>query len=331
MGIALVATGGTIASLPDPQSGALRPAVSAGDLISSVPQLADAGITRVEEVEAVNGWNMTPAAMLRVARTAQLMLSQEEIDGVVVTHGTDTVEETAFLCDLLVDSQKPVVFAAAMRSGDQVSSDGPRNLLHATQVAGSPQARGCGAVLSMNDEVHAARWVRKIDSFRVSAFQSPGHGPIGVLAPDGLRLKTPPRRVKVRAPDSLDVHPVPVIQAYVGLEESLIEAVIETVGAAGIVLEGTGLGNLPGTATRGIAVARERGIPVVVATRVPSGGTGPVYGGPGGGVTLREMGVLAARGLSTAKARLLLMAVLATHASSKEAAERFAALAEQLL
>lgn len=331
MGIALVATGGTIASLPDPQTGAICPAVSAEDLIASVPQLTDAGLTRVEEVEAVNGWNMTPAAMLRVARTAQFMLRQQEIDGVVVTHGTDTVEETAFLCDLLVDSPKPVVFAAAMRSGDQVSSDGPRNLIGATRVAGSPQARGCGTVVCMNDEVHAARWVTKLDSFRVSAFRSPEHGPIGVLAPDVMQLRAAPRRVKVSPPDTLDAHPVPVIQAYTGLEESLIEAVIEVINPAGIVLEGTGLGNLPGTAQRGIVVARERGIPVVVATRVPSGGTAAVYGGPGGGVTLRDIGALAARGLSAAKARLLLMVVLATHALPEEASERFAELAEQLL
>jgi L-asparaginase len=118
-----------------------------------------------------------------------------------------------------------------------------------------------------------------------------------------------PQRFLVSIPDALP--PVPVVQTYTGLEEGLIETVLDATGAAGLVVEGTGLGNVPGTAERGIAAALGRGLPVVHATRVPSGGTGAVYGGPGGGVTLRDMGVLAGGALSAAKARLLLMLLLA--------------------
>jgi L-asparaginase len=296
--VRVVATGGTIASLADPETGAVRPAVSAADLVATVPGL---GPVEVEEVAHVNGWNVTPATMLEVARRASG-------GGVVVTHGTDTVEETAFFCDVTVESE--VVFAAAMRSGGEVAADGPRNLLCAAQVAESDAVRGMGAMLVLNDEIHAARWVRKQDSSRVSAMQSPGHGPIGIAVPGSVRVSLPPpRRFLVPLPAALP--PVPVLQTYTGIEEDLIETVLDATGAAGLVLEGTGLGNVPGSCEPGIVAAIERGLPVVAATRVPTGGTSAVYGGPGGAVTLRDLGVLAAGSLSAAKARLLLMLLLA--------------------
>jgi L-asparaginase len=308
--VRLIATGGTIASLADPETGAVRPAVSAEDLVATVPGL---GPVEVEEVAHVNGWNVTPQTMLEVARRASG-------GGVVVTHGTDTIEETAFFCDLTVESD--VVLAGAMRNGSEISADGPRNLLCAAQVAAEP--RGLGTVLVLNDEVHAARWARKQDSSRVHALASPGHGPVGIAVPGSVRIALPPpRRFLLPLPESLP--PVPVIQTYTGIEEHLIETVLDATGAAGLVLEGTGLGNVPGSAQRGVAAAVERGLPVVTATRVPTGGVHAVYGGPGGVVTLRELGAMGAGTLSAAKARLLLMLLLAA-----DAVDRFEEAVETL-
>ena len=268
----------------------------------------------VEAVAHVNGWNVTPETMLEVARRASAG------GGAVVTHGTDTIEETAFFCDLTVEGD--VVFAGAMRNGSEVSADGPRNLLCAAQVAEA--APGLGTVLVLNDEIHAARWARKLDSSRVSAFVSPGHGPVGIVVPGSVQIGMPsPRRVLLPLPDSLP--PVPVIQTYTGIEEHLIETVLDATGARGLVLEGTGLGNVPGSAQRGIAAAIERGLPVVTATRVPSGGVHAVYGGPGGVVTLRGLGVVGAGHLSAAKARLLLMLLL-----TSDAVDRFEEAVEVL-
>jgi L-asparaginase len=310
MTVRLIATGGTIASLADPETGAVRPAVSAEDLVATVPGL---GPVEVESVAHVNGWNVTPETMLEVARRASG-------GGVVVTHGTDTIEETAFFCDLTVESD--VVFAGAMRNGSEVSADGPRNLLCASQVAAEP--RGLGTVLVLNDEIHAARWARKQDSSRVHALQSPGHGPVGIAVPGTVTITMPPpRRVLLPIPDVLP--PVPIVQTYTGIEEHLIETVLDATGAAGLVLEGTGLGNVPGSAERGIRAAVERGLPVVNATRVPSGGVHAIYGGPGGVVTQRELGVIGGGHLSAAKARLLLMLLLAC-----DSAERFDEAVETL-
>ena len=326
MSVHVIATGGTIASLADPVTGAVRPAVSAEDLIAGVDGL-DRFDPRVEEVEHVNGWNVRPDVMLQVAARAQAAAADDSVEGVVVTHGTDTVEETAFLVDLLATTDKPIAFAAAMRSGGEIAADGPRTLLNAATVATSPEARGLGALLVLNDELHAARWALKQDSFRVSAFTSPGEGPIGFVTPGDLRvLRRPPRLPAPPIPGAFD-RPVPIVQTYTGIEENLIQCVLDATGSAGLVLEGTGLGNVPGTAERGIRAARERGLPVVVTTRVPTGGTGAVYGGPGGGVTLRELGVIPAGRLSAAKARLLLMTLLANRTPASDLAGQFAAVA----
>jgi L-asparaginase len=179
-------------------------------------------------------------------------------------------------------------------------------------------------VLVLNDEIHAARWARKQDSSRVHALASPGHGPVGIVVPGSVRIALPaPRRFLVPLPDSLP--PVPIVQTYTGIEEHLIEAVLDATGAAGLVLEGTGLGNVPGSAERGIRAAIERGLPVVNATRVPSGGVHAIYGGPGGVVTLRDLGVIGAGHLSAAKGRLLLMLLLAS-----DAVDRFEEAVETL-
>lgn len=329
MSLVLLATGGTISSLPDPQTGAMRPAVSAEELIAGIPGIAALGDIDVIEIDRVSGWNVTPATMHTVARTLRERLADDQVEGAVVTHGTDTVEETAFLCDLLVDSPKPVVFAAAMRSASELGADGPRNLLNALRVAQSPQASGWGALLVINDEVHAARWCRKVDSISTPAFASPGHGPVGHVTPERIRIEPALPRFTIELTEALTAE-VLVIEVFTGMHEDLIEAALDTTGARGLVLDGTGAGNVPGTAMKGIVAAIERGLPVVVASRTLRGGAVPIYGGPGGGVTLRELGVIGAGGLTAAKARLLLMAALSTTADSAAASELFREAADAL-
>ena len=319
--VRILTTGGTIASLPDPETGAKRPAVSGQDLVASVPGLDRVSEVDVEEVAAESSWNLTPADMLRVARRAEESLAEPGIDGIVVTHGTDTLEETAFLADLTVRAEGPVAVVGAMRSPDELSADGPRNLLNAVRVAAAPEARGVGAVVVMGDEIHAARWARKLDSGLANAFRSPRHGPIGRVMPDSLVLPwLPPRGFTVAAPEEL-THEVALVNAYPGMPSAAIDAALDSTGAAGLVVEGSGSGNVPGTAVAGIRSALERGLPVVIATRVPGGAARSGYGSPGGGEQLRELGAVAAGPLSAGKARLLLMVLLA-HGHRGETAAR---------
>ena len=325
MSVRILTTGGTIASLPDPETGAKRPAVSGEELVASVPGLADVAVVDVEEVAALSSWNLAPGHMLEVARRAGESLAEPDVDGVVVTHGTDTLEETAFLIDLTLRSGGPVVVVGAMRSPDELSADGPRNLLNAVRVASAPEARGVGAVVAMNDEIHAARWARKLDTGLVSAFGSPRHAAIGRVEPDEVELPfVPPRGFTIDPPDEL-AHAVPLVSVYPGMDGAVIEAVLDTTDAAGLVVEGTGSGNVPGTAVDGIRSALERGLPVVLATRVLGGATRSGYGSPGGGAALRELGAIGAGPLSAGKARLLLMVLLSSGLSGEAAAREFRA------
>ena len=303
MKLMVAATGGTIASLPDPETGAVRPAVSAEDLLTGIPEIAELAELDVVEVDRVNGWNVTPSTMLSVANALGERLGRNEYAGAIVTGGTDTIEETAFLCDLLVKGEKPVALAAAMRTGNEVGADGPRNLVNAARVAGSAQARGWGALLVMNDEIHAARSAVKRDSFRPSAFASPGSAPVGHVTPERLQIGAPPPRFTLDAPEAFDFE-VALVKTYTGMPEGLIEQILDATDARGLVLEGTGAGNVPGLAMQGISVAVERGLPVVFATRAATGGVVPIYGGPGGGITIGELGAIGAGSLTAAIARL---------------------------
>jgi L-asparaginase len=323
--VLVLTTGGTIASLPDPETGAKRPAVSGEELVASVPGLDRIAAVEVEEVASQSSWNLTPADMLAVARRAAEALAGPDFDGVVVTHGTDTLEETAFLCDLTLRADRPVVVVGAMRTPDEPSADGPVNLLNAVRVAAAPEARGAGAVVAMGDEIHAGRWVRKLDTGVVTAFGSPWRGPIGRVSPTSLELPwLPPRAYTIDPPDELS-HEVALVSAYPGMTDGVIQAALDATGAAGLVVEGTGSGNVPGSAVNGIRAAVESGLPVVIATRVPGGAAGSGYGSPGGGAALREMGVVGAGPLSAGKARLLLMALLATGLSGEGAAREVSA------
>jgi len=327
--VLLAATGGTIASLSDPETGGVRPAVSAEDLVQGVPELAEAAEIEVVEFDLVSGWNVTPATMLAVARMFNERLAEPGIEGGIVTHGTDTVEETAFLCDLLIRRDEPVAFAAAMRSGSELAADGPRNLLDAARVARAPQASGWGSLVVLNDEIHAARHCVKTDSYRVSAFASPGRGPVGWVTPERLRLEEPPPRFTVDPPESLGAEVV-LLKVYTGMGPEVIEAALEATGARGIVLEGTGAGNVPGTVMPAVAAAVEGGIPVAFATRVPTGGVVTIYSSPGGGVDLLDAGAMPAGGLTAAKARLLLRVALSTTDDAESASAVFRDAVEAL-
>lgn len=295
----------------------------------SIPDLAALDEVVTCEVARVSGWEVTPAIMLDIARGMREVLGRGEVSGVVVTHGTDTVEETAFICDLLLDSPQPALFTGAMRSLDAREPDGPHNLHDALRAASCAALESYGAIVAMSGELHAARWVQKMHSHRTSAFSSPERGPVARLSADAIALmRPPPRRVTFPLPDHLPT--VAVANAYTGADPKLIEAILDATAARGLVVEGTGLGNLPAELVPGIERLVATGIPVVVASRVASGGTKPLYGGPGGGANLRSVGVLEAGDLPAGKARLLLGVLLGLGLREGELRKSFADAVEHL-
>jgi L-asparaginase len=307
--VVILTTGGTIASRLDPATGAVRPLASGRDLLAMLPQAAALATVEIEEVCAVPSWNMTPALMFALAQRLEATLARPEVAGAVVTHGTDTVEETASLVDLVLRSPKPVAFAVAMRNLSEVAPDGPRNLLGALTVAASPAAAGRGVLLVVNDEVHAARWVTKLDATHIQTFASPGRGPLGRLAWDGLRFFWPPLR-PAPLPVTRIEERVALVKVVTGMDDTLIRAALAA-GARGLVIEGSGAGNVPDGVVPGIAAALAQGCPVVIVSRSPFGLLSPTYGTPGGGKSLRDLGVILGQGLNGPKARIRLMAALA--------------------
>lgn len=325
MTVRVLATGGTIASRIDPDSGAVVPADSAEALVASVPGLADHGPVSTEQLAQVNGWNMTPATMRTVAERARAAMIDDGVDGVVVTHGTDTVEETCYLVDLLAGPATRhggIAFACAMRSAGETGADGPRNLLDAVRVATHPAARERGALLVANDEIHCARWVTKTDTVNIATFRSPPAGPVGHVV-DGrprFALPTPPRPP---AAGGLEER-VALVKPATGSDDALLRWLVDEREVAGLVLEGTGAGNVPGAVMPGVDHALERGVAVVIASRCWTGRTRPVYGGPGGGATLTDRGVIQAGSLNAPKARLGLMVALGRSRDPDDVREWFA-------
>jgi L-asparaginase len=306
--ILLVSLGGTITMTKSP-TGGIAPTLGAAELANSVP-----GIDEVAELEARSPLRL-PSASLRLDDLLDLaeLLNQalhEEFAGAVIVQGTDTIEETAFVLDLLVDSDKPVVVTGAMRGAAAAGADGPANLLAATIVAASPAAAGLGSLVCLNDQVHAARFVQKSHSALPSAFTSPLAGPLGLVAENTVMFHTRVERLPSLAlPQPSDDAPVALVKMALGDDGRLLKA-LPSLQYRGCVLEGMGAGHVPA------AVAPLVGdlvghMPVVLSARVH---TGPAftrtYGFAGSEIDLLGRGVLSAGYLSGVKARLLLTLLL---------------------
>jgi len=293
MTVLLLATGGTIASRLQP-GGGVAVALTGAELLESVSAVYTSD---VETLDITHGpsWNFDIETMTDVATQARDALVSGRASGVVVTHGTDTVEETLWLTDLLASratERGPIVFTASMKNAGEPDGDGPSNLRDALALAHSTEAVGRGALLCVNGEIHEARWVTKTDSQRVDTFQSFGAHP----------FTRPPTTGSVESE-------VAVIRSYGGIDGEIVDWHLSR-GAHGLVIEGTGAGNVAGALLPGIERAIASEVPVVVATRCLTGEVGPIYGGPGGGHTLARMGVIGAHELNASKARIALAVAL---------------------
>lgn len=318
--VMILTTGGTIAMKLDPAHG-IVPAVGGEDLVDSVPGLREACPIEVLEFSNIPSPHMTPKRMFELGNKVEELLRHEDILGVVITHGTDTLEETAYLLDLVHNSEKPVCLTGAMRSAAEISPDGPVNLLCAVRTAASPEAQDKGVLVVMNEEIHAAREVVKSHSANTETFVSPFWGPLGYVDPDRVvfRRNTLGRQ-SIRPPELVeDVH---LIKLASGSDSLLIDFLVER-KVKGIVLEGFGRGNVPPAALPGIRRAVGEGIPVVITTRTIAGRVLDVYGYEGGAKTVLEAGGILGGETSGPKARLKLMLALGVASGRDELAVFF--------
>ncbi|MGC5054996.1 asparaginase [Micromonospora sp. DT48] len=301
--------GGTIAMTSN-TGGAVSPTLSAQQLVDAVPGLADAGI----DIEVVD-FRRRPGASLTIADLTELAAAAAEAlaggaDGVVVTQGTDTIEETAYLLDLLHHRPEPLVVTGAMRNPTLAGADGPANILAAIHTAASPHTRGHGCVVVFADEIHAARWVTKTHSTSGATFRSPDTGPLGYVLEGTVRILT-------RLPYRLTVPPPnPATQASVALHTVTLDddpTVLDAIGGRidGLVVAGFGVGHVPEPLVDTLTTLAAR-IPVVLASRTPAGPTlTHTYGFPGSEQDLIARGLIPAGWLHPYKARILLHTLLA--------------------
>ena len=326
--VVLVATGGTIAMKIDPVKKAPVPAISGEDLVSTVPEIAKVARVEVQNISNVPSDYMDPPRWVELAKVVQTALARSEVAGVVVSHGTDTLEETGWFLDLAVETQKPIVLIGAQRNASEKDFDGPRNLLNAARICVSPEARGKGAMLALNNQINAAREAVKYNTSSVETFQSGEFGFLGYADVDRVVFyRTPTRRQHVPLAPARDgkanaLPRVDIVPMYGGADGALLRAAVAA-GAKGVVVQALGWGNMNVPMYEAVAETIKKGVPVVITTRVPTGRVLPVYGFQGGGKTTKDLGAIFGDDLSAQKARILLMLALQTTSDPRELQKYF--------
>ena len=318
----LIATGGTISNLGG--SGRL----TGEQLLAAVPQLDSVARLSVEQFSNVASGSVTTAQWVALARRInELFATRPELHGVVVTHSTDTLEETAYFLDLTVGGCRPVVVTGAMRNPTMVAPDGPANLHNAVRVAASTDARRHGALVLLNDEIFAARDASKTNTVRLDAFTAPGRGPVGVADPDTLVFTRPPLRGACETPafdvrGITDLPRVDIVYSHVGADSVAIDAAVAA-GARGIVVASIGRGGMTPAQGRAARRATERGVIVVSSSRTGSGRVPAPTPERLERVPAGQGAILGAEDLNPQKARVLLMLALTRSADPRNVAESF--------
>lgn len=306
--VLIIFTGGTIAMKVDPNLHAAIPALNADEIISSVTN-----IKKFSELEVLNFSNLpsphiTPDIMMELAGIVKANLLRKDITGIVVTHGTDTLEETAYMLDLILNNEKPVVIVGAMRNYSELGYDGSSNLSAAICTAISQKAKNKGVLVVMNNEVNAAREVTKTNTLSLDTFKSPEFGPLGIVDNDEVIFYRDIASHQHIDTDRME-NKVALVKCVPGMESDIIDFYIES-GYKGIVIEALGRGNVPPAMMSGIIRAIKEGRPVAMVSRCNTGRVLDTYGYDGGGRHLRDVGVIFGGNLPGHKARIKLMLIL---------------------
>lgn len=278
-------------------------------------------INQYAQIDELNPFNV-PSPHMTIQHVKQLKdiileaVTNKYYDGFVITHGTDTLEETAFLLDLILGIEQPVVITGAMRSSNEIGSDGLYNYISAIRVASDEKARHKGVMVVFNDEIHTARNVTKTHTSNTNTFQSPNHGPLGVLTKDRVQFHHMPYRQQAleNVNDKLNV---PLVKAYMGMPGDIF-SFYSREGIDGMVIEALGQGNIPPSALEGIQQLVSLNIPIVLVSRSFNGIVSPTYAYDGGGYQLAQQGFIFSNGLNGPKARLKLLVALSNNLDKAE-------------
>jgi L-asparaginase len=278
------------------------------DILKLTPGLGTIADVDYVDFAMIPGPHMTPEKMMELSKLIEIKLNKEGYDGVVVTHGTDSLEETAYLVDLTANTEKPIVFVGAMKSSSELGWDGPVNLIDAVFTAACNEAWGRGVLVVMNNEVHSAAQVTKTNTHSLDTFKSVDFGPLGFIDNNNVYFYhkyTKHQQIAVSEIDSK----VDLIKCACGMDDKLIRFCVDS-GAHGIVIEGMGRGNIPPDMVKGVEYALNKNIPVVLVSRCLKGKVLDSYGYAGAGKDLTQKGVILGDNLQGQKARIKLMVAL---------------------
>ncbi len=306
--VAVVFNGGTISMKVDSRIKAAVPTLTGEEIMSMVT-----GIENYAEIESYNfsnlpGPHMSPEKMLELSKYVKALIDRPDICGVVVTHGTDSLEETAYLLDLTLKTEKPVVFTGSMRNSSELGYDGPANLAASICTVISEEAKSRGVLVCLNGDLNCACEVTKANSMSLNAFQTPNFGPIGIVDENKVIFYRDSIEKQHLDVQSIDAS-VDLLKCVAGMDSKLIDFCVEQ-GARGIVIEAMGRGNIPPKMMAGVQRALEKKVAVVLVSRCYQGRVLDSYGYEGGGKQLRNMGVIFGDNLPGQKARIKLLLAL---------------------
>ena len=306
--ILIVFTGGTFSMKIDETTGGAVPHFSGNDLIDMMPDVRELAEISIHDFGKYPGPHMTPELMLSLSKKIREFINKNNYDGIIVTHGTDTLEETAYLLDLTIQTEIPIVVIGSMKNSSEPDWDGPRNLNDALQICLNPNCRNLGVLVCLNGEINAASEVTKTFTDNIETFQSLDFGALGFVDRGRVFINRMPRKLETISTEKINSN-VDLIKVYAGMNEKFFKHSADT-GAEGLVVEAMGVGNVPPPAFNGIKCVVEKEIPVVLVSRCPAGETLDIYSYPGAGKWLHKLGVIFTDYLNGQKARIKLMLAL---------------------
>lgn len=319
--VLIVFTGGTFSMKIDDKTKAAVPFFQGDELISMMPEARGLAKLSIYEFGNYPGPHITPQRMFELSEKINSFLQQNIYDGIIVTHGTDTLEETAYFLDLTLETKIPIVVIGAMKTSSEPDWDAPKNLVDAIHIINNPNSKGFGVLVCLNGEINAASEVTKTHTEDVETFHSLDFGSLGFVEKGKVWFNRLPRKLETLKTNTINSN-VDLIKVYAGMNEKFFRFSADS-GVEGIVVEAMGVGNVPPEAFEGIKYAVEKGIPIVLVSRCPAGETLDIYGYPGAGKWLKQMGVIFADYLNGQKARIKLMICLGITKDKEELRKMF--------
>ena len=306
--ILIVFTGGTFSMMIDENTGGAVPYFSGKELLEKIPEARELAEIDCYDFGKYPGPHMTPELMFKLSAKIKEFLKEDKYKGIIVTHGTDTLEETAYLLDLTIKTETPIVVIGSMKNSSEPDWDGPMNLTDAIKICLNEKSNGLGVLVCLNGEINAASEVTKIYTEEIDSFRSLDFGNLGIMQNGKVVINRLPRKLETIDTDKV-ISNVDLLTVYAGMSEKFFKFSADS-GVDGIVVEALGVGNVPPAAFEGIKYTVKKNIPVVLVSRCPAGETDYIYGYPGAGKWLNELGVIFTDFLNGQKARIKLMLAL---------------------